>query len=257
MASSGPASNAATTTQAATSPYPAAQPGAAAVPAPTPYLPRAQPEPTRTTLGAQDQNAPPPPQPGAAPSPYGYIPSPANSIPPPPRAGETPRKQGTAFTAALNSMYTPPPPASGLQQNYAPTHSTSTAGIQPGQPVTPARVVGGLTMTNLGPVAFPPGYSPAEGGQDRRVSTEHPQGYVQNAYAQDLSPAQRASLEQETRRGSFVDSLGLGGDSARRSGEGWQEGAQDVWNTAKGWLGKAGSALAETEEQVWKRINGR
>ncbi|KAK4554948.1 hypothetical protein LTR86_008096 [Recurvomyces mirabilis] len=260
--SQGPASNVATTTTAAApATYPPGQPGAAVAPAPTPYLPRAQPEPTRTTAGGtQDQYAPPPPQPGAVPTPYNHqAPTTTSTLPPPPRAGETPKKQGTAFTGMLNSMYTPPPPAQNLSQNYGPTHSTSTAGIQPGQATTPLRT--GPTTLNLGPVA-----SPAVGmPQDPRISSEHPPGYVQNAYAQDMSSAQRASLDQETRRESFVTQLGLGSDGTRSGGdggrggggEGWGEGVEGAWSAAKGWLGKAGTAIAEGEEQVWKRINGR
>ncbi|KAK5111034.1 hypothetical protein LTR62_005409 [Meristemomyces frigidus] len=266
-ASQVPASVPVTTTQAAVPPYPAAQPGAAAAPAPTPYLLRPQPEPTRTSSTQEQDVGPPPPQPGAVPSPYSHA-TPmtgANGLqqPPPPRAGEAPQKQGTAFTAMISNVYTPPAPAQNLQQNYAPTHSTSTVGTAPGQATTPMRIA--PTTLNFGPVA-----SPAVGSsQDRRVSSEHPAGYVQNVYAQDMSPAQRASLDQDTRGESFVSQLGLGGVGSSlgdgmkgsggggRVGEGWSEGVEGAWSAAKGWLGKAGEVIAEGEEEVWKRINGR
>lgn len=159
----------------------------------------------------------------------------------------------------LHNMYTPPPPlATNLQQNYAPTHSTSTS-------TTPLRPNAGPTTLNLGPVA-----SPNAGTDDRRVSTEHPPGYVQNAYAQEMSSAQRASLEQEEgRKGSLVQTLGLspaagggaggvlGGVGGAGGGGGAGEGLEGAWNVAKGWIGKAGTALAEGEQEVWRRINGR
>jgi hypothetical protein len=83
-----------------------------------------------------------------------------------------------------------------------------------------------------------------------------------------MSPNQRASLEQETTRESFVTQLGIGGGSGggngsqslggnANGGEGWQEGVEGAWNAAKGWLGKAGSALAEGEQEIWRRVNGR
>lgn len=34
------------------------------------------------------------------------------------------------------------------------------------------------------------------------------------------------------------------------------ETAGQAWNMAKGWLSTAGQKLAETEESVWKKING-
>lgn len=258
-----PASNVATTTAPAQiGGYLPARPGAAAA-VPTPFIRSPQPSATRTTSGLQNENLPPPPQPGAVPVPSNYQPATAtasSSLPPPPRAGES-VKQGSAFTGALNSMYSAPPPAQQLQQNYAPTHSTSTAGIMPNQATTPLRSA--PTTLNFGPVA-----SPTAGGyQDanRRVSSEHPAGYVQNVYAQELSPRQRASLDQETRRESFVDRLGLGGVGGGGSSEQSLSGERTVsegvsvegaWDAAKGWWNKAGTAIAEGEQEVWRRING-
>jgi hypothetical protein len=76
-----------------------------------------------------------------------------------------------------------------------------------------------------------------------------PPGYQQNVHAQELTPAARASLEQEEqRRPSLAANLGLGGDSTNDT-------AGNVWNTVKGWANAAGTTLAETEKEVWKRIN--
>lgn len=90
---------------------------------------------------------------------------------------------------------------------------------------------------------------------------EHPAGYQQNVYAQELNPAQRASLEQETRREGVMGFGGGEGFGGVGGGGGGSEGARgeegSMWNTAKSWLGVAGNKLAETEEEVWKRINGK
>lgn len=129
-------------------------------------------------------------------------------------------------------MHLPPP-----QQNYAPTHSTVTA--------APTRRSGGPTTLNLGPVTSTP------------ATAEHPPGYQQNVYAQEMSPAQRASLDQETRRESIAAQLGLTGGENDGLGGSNEGKAGEMWNAAKGWLSTAGAKLVETEEQVWKRINGQ
>ncbi|KAK1813655.1 hypothetical protein LTR12_012002, partial [Friedmanniomyces endolithicus] len=197
----------------------------------------------------------------------------SSRLPPPPRAGETAKtQQGSAFTGALNTMYTPPPPAVAqhLQQNYAPTHSTSTTAAS--LPTTPQRA--GPTTLNYGPVASPlagGGYRDT-GVDNRRVSADEQGargGYVQNVYAQEMSSAQRASLEEEVRRESFVDKLGLGGvvggggggsggfGGAGREGEERSgEGLSGAWDAARRWFGKAASSIAEGEQEVWRRING-
>lgn len=257
-----PANNQATTTSAAAPAYPSAQPGQAAVPAPTSYAPpTSQPAPTRTSQFSQD-GSPPPPQPGA-------VPAPSSSIPPPPKAGESPaatataKPQGTPFTGALNQMHIPPPP----QTNLAPTHSTTVPA--PGAGFASPSGGGGPTTLNLGPVTTAP-TSAAQDGSGRR-SSEHPPGYQQNVYAQEMTPAQRASLEGEQRREGFAAQLGgaFGGNAGPRdgglgggmmggnAGGGVGGDGEGVWGAAKSWLGAAGSKLAETEEEVWRRINGK
>lgn len=222
-----PANNATTTAQSHSPAYPPARPGAAAVPGPTPYVPRPQAEVTRTTQPSLAQNAPPPPQPGAVPIPpsqqapmtAGFA---ASTLPPPPKPGEAAQQRQTSMSMP-SQMNVPPP-----QQNYAPTHSTT--GIQQGGPTT----------VNLGPVA--------QGQQAQR-----PPGYQQNVYAQEMSSAQRSSIEQQERRESVVPSMGFGGAGA---GDTATETAGNMWNTVKGWASTAGEKLVETEESVWKRING-
>lgn len=211
--------------------YPRAQPAAPPVPGATPF---AQPTPTRTTQSSQNDAVPPPPQPGAVPTPSAQ---PTSSIPPPPRAG-----QGSAFTSALNAMHAPPP-----QINLAPTHSTDTS--------TPTRQYQPATTVNLGPVNPPPS-----------VSASHPTGYQQNLFAQEMSPAQRASLDQQEeseRRGSMFAGLpggqsgGAGGSGGGVIGEDASQTAGNMWNAVKGWASAAGSKVAEAEAAAWKKIEGK
>lgn len=207
--------------------YPKAQPGAAAVPSATPF---AQPTPTRTTQSPQDAVLPP--QPGAVPVPSTQT---TSSVPPPPR-------QGSAFTSALNAMHAPPP-----QINLAPTHSTD--------PSTPAKQYQPPTTVNLGPVNPPPS-----------MAASHPTGYQQNLFAQEMSSAQRASLDQqeaEDRRGSVFAGLpggpsgGTSGNAGGIMGDDAGQTAGNMWNAVKGWASAAGSKAAEVEAAAWKKIEGK
>lgn len=76
----------------------------------------------------------------------------------------------------------------------------------------------------------------------------HPPGYHQNTAAQEMSSAQRSSLEEQERKEGVIASLG--GDSA-------SETAASYWNAVKGWASTAGEKLIETEETVWKKFGGR
>ena len=215
--------NVTTTTQSQLPAYPPAQPGAAAVPAPTPYIPKPQPAPTQTTQ--RQPNGPPPPQPGAVPVPVPrgqQAPMTATStLPPPPKPGEALQQRQTTMPSQMNI----PPP----QQNYAPTHSTSNG---PPPSTTSQQQNRGPTILNLGPVSS---------------QAQPPAGYHQNVHAQEMSSVQRSSLEEQERRESVI--AGMGGDAA-------SETAGSMWTTVKGWASTAGEKLAETEENVWKRING-
>ena len=222
-----PAENVATTAQLQPAAYPPARPGAAAVPAPTPYIPRPPPQPSRTTQPAQ--NGPPPPQPGAVPMALGQqVPMSATStLPPPPKPGEASQQQQQQATMP-NQMSIPPP-----QQNYAPTHSTS---YLPPSATSTQQQSSGPTTLNLGPVSAP--HDP---------QAQRPPGYLQNVHAQEMSSAQRSSLEEQERKESVL--ANIGGDAA-------SETAGNMWNTVKGWASAAGGKLAETHENVWKKVDG-
>jgi hypothetical protein len=123
------------------------------------------------------------------------------------------------------------------QQNFAPTYSTATV-LQPQPDASKQGFGNGPTTLNLGAV------TPRPSQYEGRRSSEHPPGYQQNIYAQDLSPAQRSSLDEQTRRESLDEGSSAG------------ETAGNMWNAVKGWANAAGKSLADTEEQVWKKING-
>ena len=216
-----PPTNTTTTAQPVAPAYPPARPGAAAVPISTPYASRPQPEPTRTQVPAAPQNVSPHPQPGAVPIPPSQQgpTTAASTLPPPPKAGESLQQR----QASMPSQMQVSPP----EQNHAAFRSTAS--------YSTSKQAGGPTTVNLGPVA----HEPLSG---------HAPGYQQNAFAQEMSPAQRSSLEQQERKESVMGSLG--GDSA-------SEAAGNMWNTVKGWASVAGEKLAETEENMWKRINAR
>ncbi|KAF2160510.1 hypothetical protein M409DRAFT_29131 [Zasmidium cellare ATCC 36951] len=217
----------ATTTAQQNPPYPPAQPGAAAVPAATPYVPNPQPQPTPTRTSASTNNyGPPAPQPGAVPVPPGQQAPVTAAIPPPPKAGETPQRAQAPPTTMPPQMGVPPP-----QSNYTPTKGTM---------YSPPETTGPTTL-NFGAVPAP---APITAGS-------HPPGYQQNTNAQEMTSAARASLDAEERRGSnFGTNFGLGG------GDSTNDTAGNVWNAVKGWATTAGKSLAETEKEVWKRING-
>lgn len=248
--------NPATTTSTAQQAYTPARPGAAAGPAPTSYVPAPHQTPTRTS-GLDQNDGPPAPQPGAVPAPPSsqYTPSRgvgSSVLPPPPKAGEASQQPPPTHPATQ----LPPP-----QQNYAPTHSTTTATTAS----SPQRA--GPTTLNMGPAASPAAGAPAPGSQFLAAGTGPP-GYTQNAYAQELNSAQRASLDGEAKRGGsladITSGMGFGGGSGGvfggSSGGGggdFNETAGNVWSAVKGWASTAGTKLAETEEEVWRRINGK
>jgi hypothetical protein len=114
-------------------------------------------------------------------------------------------------------MNIPPP-----QQNFAPTHTTT----------------GGPTTLKLGPVS-----SPAQIPHSQNLEN-HPPGYRQDTSAQELSAAQRSSLEEQARKESVF-------------GEGASETAGGMWNAMKGFANAAGERLSEAENAVWRGINGK
>lgn len=91
---------------------------------------------------------------------------------------------------------------------------------------------------------------------------EHPPGYVQNAYAAELSSDQRRALDvHEGERGrnrSASGSMGVFGGGGGGGGGSTDDGGEDegIWGSAKRWVGSAGSKLSEGEKEVWRRING-
>lgn len=188
-----------------------------------------QPTPTRTTnLPLSNPSQPPPPQPGARPQPGPAPTAGLSSGPPPPQPGAEPRPVYTVThtSTTTGTMPTPsqlsiPPPTS----NYAPTHSTST--YQPAQPahVSPFETGAAASSTTAG-----------VGLHNRKISLEHPPGYVQNPYSQDGSASDRARFENAAREA--------------RAEEG-------VVGQLKSALSGAGKKLTELETEAWRWAQGK
>ncbi|ESZ98057.1 hypothetical protein SBOR_1588 [Sclerotinia borealis F-4128] len=231
-----------------------------------------RPPPTRTIK--EDSEVPATPQPGALPMPptgfagtgYGG----ARTAPPaPPRAGlaasimplglenvDGVQKEKVHGMNRNTMGYYPPqmaiPPPSVTRAPFSSTltmdagtaaRTHSTMHMHP-QPVSVGDAYAHARHEEAEKIERGGGY---EGGYERR-SLEHPPGYVQNAYAAELSSDQRRAMEGEANRSG---GLGLG------MGMGGGEEEEGIWGSAKRWVGSAGSRLSEGEKEVWRRINGQ
>lgn len=233
--------------------YPVAQPGAPAAPAPTGYVPKPQPIPTQTIASSAAYHGPPPPQPGPLPVAPTKTANSNTYLPPPPKAGSVPSTSTTTTTTtpavtAMPVQLNMPTPAT----NQAPTHST-----YPG----PSPTRSGPTTINLGPVA--PAFTSQYAVQDQNLQT-HPPGYKQDTFAQEMSAAQRASLEAQEaadrpRGGSLSSILGGVVGTGSSSSDGLGTGSGDdggVWGAVKGFAVAAGQKAVELEESAWRKVNG-
>lgn len=242
--------------------YPAPAPVQAPAPAPTSSVSHSSQQPHATptrTLVTPEYDTPPAPQPGAAPSPFTTSNSAKTSLPPPPKVGETPKppeyyapvRTQASNTVAPPQPYPPqmslPPPTS--QNPRQPYSSTSTSNAPSSS--YPASVPGFETQPQ--PTRTIPTAGQTTGGEGRRPSLEHPQGYVQNPYASDMTPDQRFAAQQT---GSYNQSENLGyQDRGANIGGFGEEGGGSMWDTAKKWAKIAGDKASEVESDVWKRIN--
>ncbi|KAI9740663.1 MAG: hypothetical protein M1818_004627 [Claussenomyces sp. TS43310] len=220
----------ATTTATSSSTYPLAQPGASvAAPMPAPTSSASQRyspvQAISTTKTAGD--VPPAPQPGAFPTPEHSL---RSNLPPPPKSGE---------------HYQPPQPS--MPQPYPPQMAipppTNIYGAPPPSSSTSTTTTSASTYL-----------APMDTYEAPRKSFEHPPGYVQNPYASNFSgDRRRAQAAQQDPTGR-----GLGGYTSGNSSPKAAFGVdpEAVWNTAKRWANTAGQKLQETEEMVWKRVNG-
>lgn len=210
--------------------YPPAQPVAGPPPpAPTgastsqysPYVPA---QPTTTTRSL-DSQGPPPPQPGAVPTPYN--PKATSTLPPPPKAGET---------------YHPP------QQTQAPTPTVP----YPAQMTVPPPT---LPYAQRGTSSATPGYSPqasnplGTAGSAGGSNLAHPPGYHQDVNAADYGSHQRPMYQGQ--ESSSAREFGGGGGAAT----GAPAEDDNVWGSAVKFVQAAGEKLSAAESEVWRRIS--
>ena len=224
--------------------YAAAQPGSSAGAAPT-ATPRAPlttgPTPTALlqTSSTRTASSPPPPQPGAVPSPS-YSEARRASIPPPPRAGEIPKP--AAYYAPQYEGHPKPMLAQPLVLNtslppLAP-HQTQGTLVTPTRAQPPSAVTSSSTpATMTQDLSHPPGYV-----QDSRASfSERPPEFVS-----PISQNQTGHSRGRSRNG-ILDGEGGSIDTG--------DGDRGLWDTAVSWAKTVGEKVIEGEEEVWKRIN--
>ncbi|CAK7238194.1 hypothetical protein SEUCBS140593_010420 [Sporothrix eucalyptigena] len=245
---------------------PPPQPGAApSLPQPTgasqnPYAPPAPATTAPVTNTRTSSYSPAPPQPGAAPVPpvtagasphYQQSPPPATTtatavLPPPPRNGET-----LASTGIFNAPAAPPTTAMPTQMGMPPLSRSP----------YPASARGTSTATQPGYPGIPQPTGLAQGlamGEQQQTSLDHPPGYVQNAYAAEMTSSQREAAQLANSglssyhidRNSAIDSRSYSSGATFDDDE-----SESIWNAAKKLASNAGERLSAAETEVWKYIN--
>ncbi|KAL1894157.1 hypothetical protein Sste5346_005943 [Sporothrix stenoceras] len=240
---------------------------------PSNYGQYAPPPPATTSAassasGRTSNYTPPPPQPGAVPVPpstagsnyfqAGQPPAPPTTtaaavLPPPPRAGET-----LASTGLLNKQAQPAPP-------------TTTMPPQMGMPpVTDAPYPGAARGTSTGypgipqPTGLAQGLAMGQQQEQQHINLDHPPGYVQDAYAAEMTGSQRAAAAQVgTSSGGGGGGLSSYHSSSAFNNNNYSSSTFDdvegegLWDAAKKLAASAGQKLSEAETEVWRRINSK
>jgi len=207
------------------------------------------PHPATTTASSTDSSYPPA-RPGAA-----AVPAPSGSAqrympvqPTPTTASHSegpPAPQPGALPMPPKSHIPPPPKANDM---YQPPQQQSTApSVQPYPPqmgIPPPTTSFGAphssTSTNTAPSSvYPVQIQAAEQGGPRR-SIEHPPGYHQNAYASDMTNDQRRAQEAHNASSGVVKD---------------DDNSEGIWGSAKKLAQTMGTKIAETEAEVWRRVN--
>jgi len=142
----------------------------------------------------------------------------------------------------MGSITPPPPPSSETPTSaYAPRQNAYTYSTTPSHNTTPSTL-------------------------------QHPPGYVQNPYADAMSPAARAVQAQQDRRQSVLAGLaeavgvsssaasndsggGMMGDGGMGGGGAGGAGDEGAWGAAKKWMGGVADAAVAVEGEVWRRFS--
>jgi len=224
-----------TTAAPSSTSMPPARPGAPAMPQPTnavssTYNHRFQPTATAPvatkTSGLSD--GPPPPQPGAVPSPFSATREP--TIPQPPQPGGVPQWTPSSASPIRHTLPSPTPTHS--RPLPLPAHQQSATIYDPARSVPPA----GVTSTYTRDLSHPPGYV-----QDSRASFD-------DKPVESCQPFENRVSPSSSHRGGILD-----GEPTLDRGA---EAEPNVLNTAIAWAKAAGKKLSKAEEQAWKTING-
>ena len=236
----------------------------------------AAPQPTNTAASSQNavlaptptismpaQTKPPPPQPGAVPSPYSISPNTRPFEPAPPRPLDFPQPNQKPAVYTTTPVVTAMPTST---QTPAYTHPFQMQSPSTYQAVpTPVRSTppAGVTAISTTPSYqySSPNYSFAQGHQVQDLS--HPPGYQQDHHTSFSDKSVESCQETDYR-------ATLSPQSASRRGAGilgqdWTFGSPSAANdigdnavvkTALSWAKAAGKRLSMTEKQIWKTING-
>ncbi|KAI7977855.1 hypothetical protein EIK77_009395 [Talaromyces pinophilus] len=212
-----PATPTAATPSIGDSNYPAARPGAPAMPAPTsPFSTSGNVyTPTRTyptsTASTDATSSPPAPQPGSRPA------------PPPPSSSTS--STSPSPNRATGKGAVPPPPKVGEPVQPASYYAPSFQQKQQQQQQQQQQ----QTIPNSTSTPYLSTYrSPASYG---------------STYVAGSAPGLPLSQVEQSSRSIFDGTLGEGTTG------------QDILNTAKSWMASAGNKLAEAEEEVWRMVN--
>lgn len=84
-------------------------------------------------------------------------------------------------------------------------------------------------------------------GRQRARTLEHPEGYVQDVHAQEMTPDARDKTERQAPGREVLRGFSEGGEAA-----GGEEGG--VWGAVKGMVQSAGEKVGKLEEEVWRRV---
>jgi hypothetical protein len=221
-----------------------AQPGAPVVPQPT-------------NAAAVQQNHTPIP----TPTPTSSLPFPSNPPAPQPGAVSIPNR---SHHQRNHSMPLSPRSVASISQTYSPApllpHQTGSYLTTPTRSVPPASVTSPVAY-NYTDLSHPPGYM-----QDSRASFEDRPFLSEQNESASQSPfsLSRAGSQKRPPAGAGI----LNGEmwnTPGQNGEGVYAGEEKgVWDTAAAWgkqagdwAKEAGKRLSRTEEEIWRRVNGK
>lgn len=195
---------------------------------------------TSSTLSTGAVSMPSTPQSSVFPS-ASYSEARRVSVPPPPKVGEVPKPAAYYAPQYQGDSVPTSPRVPSLKTSLPPlvTHQIQGTPLTPTRAQTPSAVTSHATPTSMThDLSHPPGYV-----QDHRTSFSErlPE------FSSPISPIQNGHGRGRSRNG-ILDGGGGNGDV--------EDDDKGLWSTAVSWAKTVGEKVIESEEEVWKRING-